>query len=99
MLYMTRRYCTAKRESVETASCFFNYLQKNADARNGIPSPTRMVDKTGMPVFAMFLCVVQYLDIPVINHMYFEPRHSQMKLPLQKKVKRTIFMIHRERLR
>lgn len=71
----------AGRGSNEVASCLFDYLKI---AQNGKPvimmSDTCGGQNRNINVSAFLLYCVQTLDIPVIDHCFFEPGHSMMEV-------------------
>lgn len=68
------------RGSSEIASCLYNYLQLHA---NGKPfvlfSDTCGGQNRNVNMTSLLLYAVQSLDIPSIDHLFFEPGHSMME--------------------
>lgn len=83
----TRRadcYCwnesEAARGSSEIASCMFNFLKKNQNGQKIVlMSDSCTGQNRNTNVSAMFMYAVQTLNIPVIEHGFFEPGHSFME--------------------
>lgn len=72
---------TANRGSNEIASCLWKYLNINANGKEVVLfSDTCGGQNRNANMAAFCLYAVNHLDIPVINHMFFEPGHSQMEV-------------------
>jgi hypothetical protein len=89
----------AKRGSIEISSCIFNYLRGNADGKEwNFFSDTCGGQNRNLNVATMFLYSVQFLNIPVVNHMFFESGHKWnailYMLPLRRRQRIWIYSIH-----
>lgn len=71
----------ANRGSNEVASCLWHFLQAEKINKEVVFfSDTCGGQNRNANVAAFCLHAVKYLDIPVINQMFFEPGHSQMEV-------------------
>lgn len=68
------------RGASEVASCLFKYMQLNQDGKPfSFMSDTCGGQNRNVIVCAMFLYAVEVFQIPTIDHIFFEPGHSQME--------------------
>lgn len=70
----------AGRGSDEVASCLYMYFRQHCDGKPFVlMSDTCGGQNRNVNISAMLLYSVQSLDIPKIDHCYFEPGHSMME--------------------
>lgn len=70
----------AGRGSSEVASCLFKYMKTLSDGKSFcFMSDTCGGQNRNVAVTAMFLYAVHILNIPTVDHLFFEPGHSQME--------------------